>query len=119
MLYVPMIPHHQDPPSPRTRELADLLGKVLEEYEKYHPSVTGREVRAAFAIAARRSRSPASASREIALVGVALAIVIMGVGIWVAAGGPETLPAVIVSAVVLGIIALVAGIVLAWRARGG
>ena len=116
MLYVPVIPHRPDP-SPRARELADLLGKVLDEYEKYHPSLTAREVRAALEIAARRSRSATLASREAVMAGVALAMAAAGAAVLFArgGGGPGTAPV----GIVLAIIVLVAVIVLARRASGG
>ena len=53
MSYIPIVmpPTTPQPPSPRTRELAEILAKVLEEYQKAHPSVTGAELRAAIRLA--------------------------------------------------------------------
>lgn len=117
MLYVPVIPHREDPPSPRTRELADLLGRVIQEYEKSHPSVTGREVRAALEIAVRGSRSGAAGGRQAALVGVAIAGAAAGVFAWFAAQGGNSEAAPV--AILTGILALVAVLVVIRRTRGG
>jgi hypothetical protein len=75
VLYVPVIP--PPPPSPRTRELADLLTRAIEEYEKYHPNVSGAEVRAALQMAATRSVRRAS-PHVWALVGGSVALVLGG-----------------------------------------
>jgi len=117
VFFVPMVPHHENPPSPRTRELADLLGKVLEEYEKYHPAVTGQEVRAALRLAERSSRAAVVGARTMAGVGLAIGVAVAGMFVWVASrggiweGGPPV-------AIVAAIIALVAVMVLVRRARG-
>lgn len=70
MLYVPVVVP-PTPPSPRTRELAELLGRVIEEYEKHHPSVTGSEVRAALQMASQSSKTVAPAAALVAGVGLA------------------------------------------------
>jgi hypothetical protein len=46
--------------------LADLLGRVIEEYEKHHPSVTGAEVRDALRMAAVSSKAAAPAPALVA-----------------------------------------------------
>jgi len=53
MLFVPVVPPTSgtSPPSPRTRELAALLQKVVEEYSAAHPAVTQSEIRRAVQIA--------------------------------------------------------------------
>jgi len=67
MTYVPIVPPSTtQPPSPRTRELAGLLSKVLEEYTKAHPSTTKAEVRAAIRMA-QMSAGPANAKVALAL----------------------------------------------------
>jgi len=75
VIYVPVVVPPQ-PPSPRTRELAELLGRVIEEYEKHHPAVTGSEVRGALQMAAQSSKaaSPAAALA----VGLGLALLLGG-----------------------------------------
>lgn len=52
MSYVPIVTStYVPPPSPRTRELAGLLSKVLEEYTKAHPATSKTEIRAAIRMA--------------------------------------------------------------------
>lgn len=110
MFFVPVVP--PQPPSPRTRELADLLGRVIEEYEKHHPAVTGSEVRAAVEMATRSSKvagSPAAA----ALVAGLVALLLAGGFVFMAVNGGEfpaqDIPiaaAVAVVAVILGVVVL-------------
>lgn len=79
MTYVPIvIQTPTPPPSPRTRELAGLLTKVLEEYKKAHPTTTNNEVKAAIRLAQLSSRSgnpaaPAAAALVLGLLMAALA----------------------------------------------
>ncbi len=47
-MYVPIVVPDATP-SRQTQELADLLGRVVQEYEKAHPTVTGPEVASACA----------------------------------------------------------------------
>jgi len=116
VLFVPMVPHHEDPPSPRTRELADLLGKVLGEYEKYHPAVTGREVRAAIRLAERNSRAAAPAGRTTARVAAAIAGATVGAFVLVASRGGSWEGAPVAIVIAVGVLFVVA--VLARRLRG-
>lgn len=53
MAYVPITTTtaSAQPPSPRTRELAGLLTKVVDEYTNAHPSTSKAEVRAALKLA--------------------------------------------------------------------
>ncbi|HKJ02461.1 MAG TPA: hypothetical protein VJ997_08405 [Longimicrobiales bacterium] len=77
MAYVPVVVPPQ-PPSPRTRELAQLLGRVIEEYEKHHPAVTGPEVRGALRMAARSSKAAAVPAAALA-AGLGLVLLLAGV----------------------------------------
>ena len=70
MSYVPTPIVTPQPPSPRTRELADLLGRAIQEFEKHHPSTTGAEVRQALQIAARSSRSAGAQANTAVLLAV-------------------------------------------------
>lgn len=119
MLYIPVVPHvPQDPPSPRTRELAGLLSRVIEEYESHHPAVTGREIRAALDLASRGSSAAPVQARAVAVILTGLLVLLGGVGFFVARGGSfdaESFPMV---AVAIVIFALLAGIALARRAPG-
>ncbi|HSW28495.1 MAG TPA: hypothetical protein VLH75_03280 [Longimicrobiales bacterium] len=114
MLYV-FIPPPPSPPSPRTRELAALLGRVIEEYEKHHPAVTGPEVRAAVRMAVESSSRKGSPDLRIA-VGVAAAVVAGGLFAFLAANQGQmpqgTVPMV---AAVLGLFAVLMVVVMAKR----
>ncbi len=92
MAFVPVSTPPTYPPSPRTRELAGLLSKVLEEYGKAHPSVTKAEIRAAIHIA-RMSAGP-DRGRVGALLSVTLGLGVAGLlaGLFVfqGAGGGES-----------------------------
>jgi hypothetical protein len=108
MLYVPVVP--PQPPSPRTRELADLLTHAIEEYEKYHPGVSGEEVRAALRLAAQASRKAGPDPRPI-IVAAALAAILVGfLVVAVQAGGAEggAVPYVGVSVAILAVLFMVA-----------
>jgi hypothetical protein len=119
VLFVPVIPPHHEPPSPRTRELAGLLGRVIEEYEKHHPSVTGREVRAALDLAARNSGTAMSENaKAIAIVSVCvLGFLAAGLAATLSDGGgmPDSLP---VAAVAVGLLLVFGVLVLVKRLRG-
>jgi hypothetical protein len=82
MLYVPIIPPATvQPPSPRTRELAELLARVTEEYTKAHPATTEAEVRQALRMAEDRTRRDPTTYRRMVLllVGVVVGLVAVGV----------------------------------------
>ena len=108
MAFVPVSTPTTYPPSPRTRELAGLLSKVLEEYTRAHPAVTPSEVRAAIRMA-QMSAGP-DRGRVGVLLATTLAFGVAGVlaGLYFfqrAEGGGEagTLP----PAVIMAVIALV------------
>ena len=105
MLFVPVVP--PQPPSPRTRELADLLTRAIEEYEKYHPNVSGAEVRAALQMASMRS-SKGVPARLLAVTGALGAVLLGGVVAFLAANQgsmPEGgVPMVGVAIAVVGIL---------------
>jgi hypothetical protein len=60
MTYVPIVVT-PSVPSHQTRELADLWGRVITEYEKAHPSVSHGEVREAAQIAVQATSRGGSA----------------------------------------------------------
>jgi hypothetical protein len=118
VLFVPVIPHHAAPPSPRTRELADLLARAIEEYEKYHPNISGPEVRAALQLAAQSSRKAGPDPRLIT-VAATLGALLIGFVVMATRGGDlggGATPVVAVVAVVL-VIAFMA-LVLVRQERG-
>ena len=78
MAYIPPVPHSpSSPPSPRTRELAALLTKVLEEYKNSHPATTDAEVRAAVRLAQLASRS----GNQTAPLALSLGLGVLGAGL--------------------------------------
>ncbi len=116
MFYVPYVPPPQ--PSPRTRELADLLSRAIEEYQKYHPNVSSAEVNAALQMAAVRS-SRGVPARVWAVVGALVAILLGGIFAFVAAnGGQVPGSAVPVVAVAIAILAALVAVAVA-KSRGG
>lgn len=110
MMFVPVVPPTAgtSPPSPRTRELAALLQKVVEEYSAAHPAVTPAEVRRAVQMT---QMSVQGGNRKLALVVVAglsvmVALLVAGLalfsqGTMPTSGGPWPLA-------VFGIMVLVA-----------
>ena len=83
MSYVPIVTSsYVPPPAPRTRELSELLGKVLEEYTKAHPAVTKSEVRAAIRMA-QMSAGPAKTNLAVGLsLGVGLGVMMLTLGLF-------------------------------------
>jgi len=117
MTYVPIvIPTQVPPPSPRTRELSGLLGKVLEEYTKAHPATTKAEIRAAIRMAqmsAGPDKTKVAAGISLAL-GLGVAMLTLGLFFFASAGevnfraiSPMIIMAVIV---LLGLVAAVIAI---------
>lgn len=80
MTYVPIVvpPTQPSPPSPRVRELAGLLTKVLEEYSKAHPSTTKAEVRAALRLAQATTGGPKAGVALAVTAGLLVAGVLFG-----------------------------------------
>ena len=120
MLFVPMVPSRHEPSSPRPRGLAGLLGRVIEEFEKQHPSVTGSEVRAALDMAARNLGTAMleNAKAFAVIAAIVLAFVAAGIGLRLSGGGgtPESIP---IAAVAVGLFLLIVVVVLVKRLRGG
>lgn len=108
MIYVPIVttPAGGQPPSPRTRELADLLAKVLEEYTKAHPTTTQAEIRAAVRMAqmvAGPDRTRVASVLSVT-VGVVIGLVTLGLVFFQNSGDVEVgpaLPMIIMALVIL------------------
>ena len=83
MTYVPIvIPTTVPPPSPRTRELAGLLAKVLDEYTKAHPATSNAEIRAAIRMA-QMSAGPDRTKLAVGLsLGVGLGVMMLTLGLF-------------------------------------
>lgn len=110
MTYVPIVtPTPSQPPSPRTRELAGLLSKVLEEYTKAHPSVTKSEVRAAIRLA-QSSAGPDNTKIAVGLsLALGLGVLTMTLGLFYFgnSGGFEIGPILpMIIAVLIGLVAV-------------
>jgi predicted lipid-binding transport protein (Tim44 family) len=89
--YVPIVPTvTPEAPSRQTRELADLLGRVIQEYEKAHPTVTGREVGQALQLA-KRASSKAAGGEQAALVAALVGglVLMLGLGMFLFTGGGD------------------------------
>ena len=89
MLFVPVTPTvtSSPPPSPRVRELAQLLNKVVDEYSAAHPSVSRTEIQQAIRLA---QASAPGGSRPAALVVMAtLGVLVAGLflGLFLLADG--------------------------------
>ena len=110
MSYVPIIVPPQQPPSPRTRELADELARVLRDFEGRHPSVTRHEV-----VEASRLALQASGTRSV-MAPVLTAVLGLGVAalvallVFVRSGGELSGAGSPVGAVVVGL-AVVAAVI--------
>jgi hypothetical protein len=111
MIYVPMVvPTQAPPPSPRTRELAELLDRVLEEYTKAHPATTRAEIRAAIRMAQMSTgpdRTKVAAGVSLA-IGLSLAMGVLGFAFFRSGGDMEfraSLPIIMI--VLFGIVAAV------------
>jgi hypothetical protein len=113
MTFIPTAPVSSGtPPSPRTRELAGLLGRVLEEYRKNHPSLTPGEIRSAFRLAYRASGGGDLAARRALVLGLAVMVALLGLGsfLFSASEAQEfalVLPLVIMVIVILLLVVLV------------
>lgn len=119
MAYIPIVtpPAHVPPPSPRVRELASLLGKVLQEYTKAHPATTSAEIRAAVRMAmmsAGPDRGKTAAALSLTL-GLGVAVLTFGLVFFQRSGGVNV---AILPMVILGIVVFLA-IVLIMVKRGG
>ena len=120
MTYVPVVTSTPPPPpSPRTRELAGLLTKVLEEYSKAHPAVTKAEIRAAVRLAqmtAGPDRTKVATVLSLAL-GLGVAFLTLGLFYFRSAGDVEYGP--FFPMIILAMIVLIGVVALAVKAKSG
>ena len=82
MTYIPIVPTPPAPPSRQTQELADLLGRVVQEYEKAHPTVTGPEVSEALQLAKRASTKAGGDPTAMVLALVGGVVLTVGLGVF-------------------------------------
>lgn len=113
MTYVPVPPTvTPQPSSPRTRELASLLTKVVDEYRGAHPSVSGKEIREALRmtqVTAGGSKAPVAVAVSLALgllvMGLTLGLVFLGRGGGIELGDGTSMPMIVLAITVfLGIV---------------
>lgn len=111
MLFVPITPTpSQQPLSPRTRELSELLGRVIEEYEKHHPSVSASEVRMALRMAGRSSKAEGAMAARLTIAALIGLLALGGVAFFLMGEGrasSEAMPSVLVAVAVFGLLAAV------------
>jgi len=112
MTYIPIVPvvTPVPPPSPRTRELAGLLAKVLDEYTKAHPAVTKAEIRAAIRMAQMSGGSNPAVLVGALVAGLGVFGLALGLFFMRGSGGGLEMPAmpmvVLALVVFLGIVAV-------------
>ena len=108
MSYVPIVPStYVPPPSPRTRELSELLAKVLDEYTKAHPATSRAEIRAAIRMA-QMSAGPDKTNVALGIslaLGLGVAMLTLGLFFFRSTGGDleigPVFPMIIMVAIVL------------------
>lgn len=116
MTYVPIVVT-TPPPSPRTRELAELLGKVLDEYTKAHPAVTKAEIRAAINMA-QATTGPDNTKLALGLsVGLGLVVLFLGLGLFYFRSVGEVEIGPILPMIIMALIALIGVAVLVMKAQ--
>ena len=101
ILYVPVVVPPQ-PPSRQAQELAELLSRVVSEYERTHSSITPGEVQQAFMLAQQRS-SGAAGARPLILLALGLAVA-LGIAVMVLLGGPGISREAVLPWVELGVV---------------
>ncbi len=112
MSYVPVVVP-PSPPSPRTRELADLLVRVIEAYEEGHPTTTRIEVREATRLALSKTDPSGLRAPIVAVALGGVMAMLLGAFVFLKQSGgmadvPVALPAVGIVAliVVLAVVAV-------------
>jgi hypothetical protein len=116
MSYVPIVtpPTAAQPVSPRSRELAGLVTKVIDEYTKAHPATSGAEVRVALKLAqAATGKDNTAVAVGISLaLGLGVLALTLGLFFFRSSGGEmefrPIMPAIIMALIVLfGLVAVV------------
>lgn len=103
ILYVPVVVPPQ-PPSRQAQELAELVSRVVSEYEQTHSSITPGEVQQALMLAQQR-RSGAAGARPLILLAVGLAVA-LGIAVMVLVGGSGVSREAVLPWVELGVVGL-------------
>lgn len=115
MTYVPIVSPTvtAQPPSPRTRELAGLVSKVVDEYTKAHPNTSGAEVRAALKLAQAATGKDNTAVAVGLSLALGLGVAVLALLLFFRSGGGEMeirplFPMIIMALIILfGLVAVV------------
>jgi len=75
--FVPIVTPVAPPPSGQTQVLADRLGRVIQEYEGAHPTVTGPEVQQALMLARRSSTKGAGQDAKAIMLALFVGVALM------------------------------------------
>jgi len=86
MVFVP-VPHQPPRPSPRVQELSDQLGKVIEDYERRFPNLSGAEIRQAAQLAVQRKASGSPVNRYAVTMAAGLAAFVAGLTLFLVQSG--------------------------------
>ena len=114
MSYVPIVTPTPSPPSPRSRELADLLVRVIEAYEEGHPTTTRPEIRAATRLALSETGPSRLGTPIVAVTLGGLMALLLGVSVFLRqSGGLVDIP-LNVPIIGVGIVAIAVAVI---RAR--
>ncbi len=117
MSYVPIVTPTPSPPSPRSRELADLLRRVIEAYEEGHSTTTRAEIRAATRLALSKAGPSRLGAPIVALTLGGLMALLLGVFVFLRqSGGLVDLPSS-VPIIGVGIVTIALAAVAVIRAR--
>lgn len=85
MVFVPVPHHREEPPSPQAMELTRKITALIEEYRRYYPSLSEREVRQAVRDAVGGERRPGRPAGP--AIAAALAAFALGLGVFLNRGG--------------------------------
>ena len=81
MVFVP-VPHPPARPSARVQELSDQLSKVIEDYQRRFPNLSGGEIRQAVQLAVQRKASGPAVNRLAVSAALGLAAFLAGVTVF-------------------------------------
>jgi hypothetical protein len=107
MAFVPIVPH-EEPPSPRARDLGNRLAEVIETFQRQYPGTSPKDIRQAMRLA---TPGGGDLQKRKAVVAGVLAMLMAGLVVALATGGEETvkrgLPPSGIIAVSIGVLVVV------------
>jgi len=104
MVYVPSVHSSSNPPSPRARELATQLERVIRDFQSSYPDTRPADVQRAIEIAGGWTTDAVQRTRRLAAVAVAAGVALL-LGLFVAAEQSGGLPLDLDSSVLAWIVA--------------